>query len=111
MEMWYDALSSWFNVGYTAKPFGSPDVDSIEAIQRVERDQEPSVTAERGMTADHLALFTLMTGFIIWATSWLVQMWKPETWKVMSCVSPVGGSLILVGTIMAIADFVVRTHQ
>jgi hypothetical protein len=63
------------------------------------------------MTADHLGFFTLMTGFIIWTTSWLVHMWKPETWKVMSCVSPVGGSLILVGTIIAIADFVVRTHQ
>jgi hypothetical protein len=63
------------------------------------------------MTADHLGFFTLMTGFLIWATSWLVQMWKPETWKVMSCVSPVGGSLILVGTIIAIADLVVRTHQ
>ena len=63
------------------------------------------------MTADHLGLFTGMTGFIIWAMSWLVQMWKPETWKVMSCVSPVGGSLILVGTIIAIADFVVTAHQ
>ena len=63
------------------------------------------------MTADHLGLFTGMTGFIIWAMSWLVQMWKPETWKVMSCVSPVGGSLILVGTIIAIAEFTVRAHQ
>jgi hypothetical protein len=63
------------------------------------------------MTADHLGFFTVMTGFIVWATSWLVQMWKPETWKVMSCVSPVGGSLILVGTIIAIADLAVRAHQ
>lgn len=63
------------------------------------------------MTADHLGFITLMTGFTIWATSWLIQMWKPKTWNVMSCVSPVGGSLILVGTIIAIADFVVRTHQ
>jgi len=62
------------------------------------------------MTAGHLGFFTLLTGFIIWAASWVVQMWKPETWKVMSCVSPIGGSLILVGTIIAIADFVVTTH-
>jgi hypothetical protein len=63
------------------------------------------------MTADHLGFFTGMTGFIIWAMSWLIQMWKPATWKVMSYVSPVGGSLILVGTIIAIAEFTVRAHQ
>jgi hypothetical protein len=63
------------------------------------------------MTANHLGLFMGMTGFVIWAMSWLVLMWKPESWKLMSCVSPVGGSLILVGTIIAIAEFTVRTHQ
>lgn len=63
------------------------------------------------MSADHLGLFTGMTGFIIWAISWLVQIWKPGTWKVTSCVSPVGGSLILVGAIIAIAELTVRTHQ
>jgi hypothetical protein len=63
------------------------------------------------MAADYFGLLTVMTGFIIWAISWLVQMWKPETWRVTSCVSPVGGSLILVGTIIAIAESTVRMHQ
>jgi hypothetical protein len=98
-----------------AEPFGRPDADVIETIQRIGHSREPQRRFAQAwsatMTADYLGLSTVTTGFVIWAISWLIQMWKPETWRVMSCVSPVGGSLILVGTIIAIAESAARLHQ